>query len=402
MPDRKPRILLGVTVSQSLILMRGLPAFLADRGWEVHVVSSAGPEQDALRGIDGVTVHSLAMARNPAPVADLRSLWLWIRLLRSVRPDLVSVGTPKAGLLGGIAGLLARVPRRVYMLRGLRLATASGAGRAVLAAFERMSMATAHTVVSVSPSLRAEVIGLGLTPADKVVVLGSGSSNGVDVDAFGPERFSERDTQELRQTLGLEVEPPVIGFVGRLTADKGLRALAEARRILVDRGIDHQLLLVGQTEATADHEELALLRTSGRPPVETGAVTDPAPYYRLMDLLCLPTLREGFPNVVLEAAASSVPTVTTDATGAVDSVVDGVTGLIVQAGSGASLAEALAALIDDPDARTRMGHASRKRVVQEFDRRTVADRTDLFYRAELARSLRSASDLDGDWIGTTR
>lgn len=391
MPDRKPRILLGVTVSQSLILMRGLPAFLADRGWDVHVVSSSGPEQDALRGIDGVTVHSLAMARNPSPLADLRSLWMWIRLLRSGRPDLVSVGTPKAGLLGGIAALLTRVPRRVYMLRGLRLATASGAGRAVLAVFERISIGTAHTVVAVSPSLRAEVIELGLTRPDKVVVLGAGSSNGVDLDAFGSERFSESDTEELRRILGIDTTPPVVGFVGRLTADKGLGPLAEARRLLVDRGIDHQLLLVGQTEESGADAELALLRSAGRLPVETGAVTDPAPYYRVMDVLCLPTLREGFPNVVLEAAASGVPAVTTDATGAVDSVVDGVTGLIAHAGSGVGLADALATVIGDADARTRMGEESRLRVELDFDRVTVAARTESFYRAELARSPRAVA-----------
>ena len=125
MTSGKPRIVLGVTVDLSLRLMAGFPQYLAERGWDVHVVSSPGARLDALAGVDGVTVHALTMAREPSPVSDLRSLIAWMRLLRRLRPDVVSVGTPKAGLLGGIAARLTRVPGRVYMLRGLRLETST-------------------------------------------------------------------------------------------------------------------------------------------------------------------------------------------------------------------------------------------------------------------------------------
>ncbi len=387
MSDRKPRILLGVTISMSLGLMRELPEYLADRGWDVHLVSSRGPEQESLRGLDSISVHSVTMARDPSLMSDLKSLWAWIRLLREVRPDLVSVGTPKAGLLGGIAAWLTRVPARVYILRGLRLETVSGASRAVLAALERVSMAAVQAVLSVSPSLRSEAVALRLASPDKIVVLGAGSSNGVNLGHFGPRRISDAEVGEHRRALGLDASIPVVGFVGRLTPDKGLRPFAEARRLLVERGIDHQVLIVGQTEATGE-DELRHVRKSGRPPVETGAVSDTAPYYRLMDVLCLPTLREGFPNVVLEAAASGIPAVTTNATGAIDSVIDGQTGLIAQAGSGESLADALAAIITDAGSRTRMGIAARERVEREFDRRVVFDRIEAFYRSQLSAARR--------------
>jgi len=108
-------------------------------------------------------------------------------------------------------------------------------------------------------------------------------------------------------------------------------------------------------------------------------VSDTARYYALMDVFCLPTLREGFPNVVLEASASGVAVVTTDATGASDSVVAGVTGLIARTSSAESLAEQIELLIRDPDLRRALGESGRDWVVANFDRQTVWERTETFY-----------------------
>jgi glycosyltransferase involved in cell wall biosynthesis len=368
MPDRG-RVLIGVTSDLSLTLMRGLPRYLHEKGWDVHIVCAPGPRLEDLRTEDGITVHALAMAREPRPFADLRALMAWMRLLRRVRPDVVSVGTPKAGLLGGIAARMSRVPFRVYHLRGLRLETTSGMRRRILTALERISMRCAHVVVSVSPSLRRRAIEFGLTRDEHVRVLGQGSSNGVDVSRTVPTAAARAAR---RRKLGLDARVPVVGFVGRLTTDKGLDTLAEARAILAERGVDHQLLIVGGMDDNADPAIPEALRAAGRPPVETGFVPDAAPYYAAIDILCLPTLREGFPNVVLEAASAGIPAVTTNATGAVDSVVDGTTGLIAAAGDARSLAERLQQLLEaGPEVRRAYGAAARERVEREFSREHV-------------------------------
>lgn len=365
-----PSIVLGVTADTSLMLMRGFPEFLRDAGWDVHVVSSPGPLLDALGKVDGLHIHGLAMARKPAPFTDLRGLIAWVRVLRDTQPTVTLVGTPKAGLLGGLASALVRTPRRVYLLRGLRLETSTGVQRVVLTALERLAMRCATDVVAVSESLRQRAIELRLVAPDKIQVLGSGSSNGVDLaaaDSVDPGRVAE-----VRKELGIRRGVPVIGFVGRLTKDKGIDVLIEAIRLLVERGVAHQLLLVGAVEDSQSGDLLATLRDTGTPPLETGHVTDPAPYYRLMTLLCLPTLREGFPNVVLEAAAAGIPTVTTDATGARDSVIDGVTGLISKAGDAGSLADCLVELLTaTPAKRKKMGDMARARAEAEFARPLV-------------------------------
>lgn len=376
MGDR-PSIVLGVTADMSLTLMRGFPQYMAEHGWDVHVVCSPGPMLEQLRGLRGVTAHGIAMVRDPSIVADLRALVAWIRLLKVIRPDVISVGTPKAGLLGGIAGLVTRVPKRVYMLRGLRMETTRGMQRAILAAVERLTMASAHQVLSVSQSLREKAIRLKLARASKLVVLGAGSSNGVQASDFSKSSFTEAELTSLRASLGIVDGVPVVGFIGRLNNDKGLDVLTAARAILAASSVDHQLLVVGGADGPTSPPDLE--PSIGRRAIETGHVSKPAVYYQLMDLVCLPTRREGFPNVVLEAAAAGVPTVTTDATGAVDSVVHGITGMVTKVGSAEELARAMATLIADEALRHQLGQRAAQRVSELYDRPAVWQRHNEFY-----------------------
>ncbi|WP_375423648.1 glycosyltransferase family 4 protein [uncultured Friedmanniella sp.] len=358
----------------SLGLLQGYPAHLVERGWDVHVVSSPGRRLAELGGEPGVTVHALAMERDPSPLRDLVSLLRWVGLLWRLRPDTVYVGTPKAGLLGTLAAVLVGVAHRVYILRGLRFETTQGLTRQLLVILERLTAAGAHVVVAVSPSLRDRALESGIGTDEKVRVLGRGSSNGVDTTHFDRGRVSEEQRRRLAADLGLDPDRPVVGFVGRLGADKGLHDLAAAHHQLEDDGVPHQLLVVGPVEDGG-----AALRAFGDRPdalVRTGAVPDTAPYYALMDVLVLPTRREGFPNVVLEASASSVPVITTDATGAVDSVVDGQTGQIVPVGDPAALADAVATLLADPAAGRRMGRQGRELVLASFERTRFWDYVD--------------------------
>lgn len=380
MTARAPRIVLGVTVDLSLRLMAGFPQFLAERGWDVHVVCSPGARLEALNGVPGVTVHALTMAREPSPFSDLRSLVAWVRLLRRLRPDVISVGTPKAGLLGGIAGRLTRVPGRVYLLRGLRLETSAGLSRRIFTALERLSIRSATKTLVVSRSLASRAMELKLGAPGRFTVLGDGSSNGIDVDAFERSLPTAEERAALRAELALSTESPVVGFVGRLTEDKGLLVLRAAVDRLAADGTAFQLLVVGGAEGDASVSE-QIGSSSEITTVATGFVNDPEKYYPLMDVLCLPTLREGFPNVVLEAAAASVPTVTTTATGAVDSVVDGETGAIVPVGDAEALADGLRRLIADPELRQRYGAAAKVRARERFDRTVVWASQERFYRA---------------------
>ncbi|MGO1852399.1 MAG: glycosyltransferase family 4 protein [Microbacteriaceae bacterium] len=383
MPENSRRVVLGVTAPTSLGLMRGLPEHLAAQGWDVHVVSAPGPALESLGNTSAVTIHGLTMDRDPAPLRDLRSLVAWVRLLRSLRPEIVFVGTPKAGLLGTVAAALTRVPIRLYHMRGLRLETTRGVARLILTLLERATFGASTGAVAVSVSLRNRLIELGLTRADKVVVLGRGSSNGVDTTRFRPA--APGMPVDLRAELGLNRDVPVIGYVGRIHRDKGVQVLLEASAMLMQRGIDHRIVVIGRSEDPVIQKMIEQLPPQKRPLV-VGPVEDTAPYYHVMDILCLPTFREGFPNVVLEAAASGIPVVTTDATGAVDSVLPGRTGAIAIAGSSISLADQLGLMLTDSRVRVEFGRNAREFAVEDFSRATVWSNT-VQYLSELASTV---------------
>jgi len=287
--------------------------------------------------------------------------------MRKINPDVLFVGTPKASFLALVAGKLTRVPSRVYGLWGLRMETTAGLSRKMFAGFERAASAAATDVLAVSKSLADKYLELRLCKSTKILVIGGGSSHGVDTERFTPAILES--TFSLAKKIGLAEGVPVLGFVGRFSRDKGADSLLATRMLLSEKNIDHELLLVGSVEGETD--VLNKLNDFGRRIKHVGVVSDVELYYKLMDVLLLPTRREGFPNVVLEAAASGVPAVTTDATGAVDSVVNGLTGITVQLKSTKDFSEAVFALLRNPESIKRLGSSARARAVADFSEAAV-------------------------------
>jgi glycosyltransferase involved in cell wall biosynthesis len=348
------------------MLLEGQPKFLREAGFAVSIVSSPGTRFAVNEG-EHLSKFAVPMVREIGGFSDLVSLLRLWRLIRRHKPTITNVSTPKAGLLGGIASWLNRVPCRVYSLWGLRCETAKGPKRRLLILAERIACRCAHRVICVSESLRERVVALGIVDRHRTVVLASGSSHGVDPDRFAPTAGHVSQGATLRNHLGIPAVSPVIGFVGRLTRDKGLPELIEAYQHLRRTHPTLHLLLVGGFEdgdPVPDNVREVIQRDSQI--IHTGIVSDTVPYYHAIDILALPTHREGFPNVVLEAHAAGKPVVATRATGAVDAIIDGVTGVLVPVGDSQKLADSMGMLLRDKDLATAMGHRGRERVEREF------------------------------------
>lgn len=364
----RPVVLHITTVPMSLTFLSGQVGYMHERGFQVHAVSSPGPDLIAFGRAERVPVTAVQMQRRVTPWKDVGAVLGILALLRRVRPTIVHAHTPKGGLLGMIAAMLGRVPVRIYHLRGLPLLGATGLRRRLLWCADWVACRIAHQVLCVSHSIRAEAIRQGLCPSTKIKVLVAGSGNGVDADRrFNPERVGEDQRAEVRRRLGIPAGAIVVGFVGRVVREKGITELAEAwRRLRNDHPTLH-LVLVGPFEEydPIPAETEALLREDPRVHL-VGMDWNTSPLYGVMDVVVLPSYREGFPNVPLEAAAMGLPVVATRIPGCVDAVQDGVTGTLVPPTDTNGLTRALARYLSDPALRRRHGAAARERVRREF------------------------------------
>jgi glycosyltransferase involved in cell wall biosynthesis len=201
------------------------------------------------------------------------------------------------------------------------------------------------------------------------------------------ERFSP-GVSGVRKALGIDEGGLVLGFVGRLTNDKGIPELLVAFEEILRVEPRCWLLLVGWFDQAEDALDVAWRKHIGQHPRirHTGFVVDTVPYYRAMDLFVLPTHREGFPNVALEAAACGLAVITTESTGARDAVVPEVTGLLIPPGVPEAISETALSLLEDAGKRERLGNAGRAWVLARYTKERVLALAVEFYRGLLEPS----------------
>lgn len=405
MASRSTRLVHITTVPLTLRFFHGQIHYLQTHGYDVQIVSSGGTLLDEAAEREKVEVHAVAMSREIDPVRDVLSLVRLCRVLRQVRPDVVHSHTPKAALLGTIAARVTRVPAVAISIFGLPQMTRRGIAGRVLDGTAWVSCSLADAVWCDSQSIRTVVERRGLCSPRKLMVLGQGSVNGIDAEGeFSRDIHGPAVRAEIRRQCGIPIDAVVLGFVGRITRDKGMHELASAWRQLARQYPSLHLLLVGPFE-TADPlapGDEQLFRTHDRVHL-AGLQQRVAPYFAAMDVCVLPSYREGFGVTNIEASAMELPVVSTAIPGCVDSVVDGVTGTLVPARDVAALVRAVSAYCDDPGVRERHGRAGRARVLKDFRQEVIWSELDQLYRRilggrrnELPESLASAEPREAD------
>lgn len=363
---KRASIVFSVTIPGTMSFFSGQIQYLIDAGFDVAVICSPGWHNET-----AAQYYPVAIEREISLFKDLLSLIRLTKLLIRLEPDIVCAGTPKASFLVGIAGFVARVPLRVYMCLGLRLETAKGWKRSVLLITERITAACATRVWCISQSIKNRLLELGLSHPSKLDLLGFGSVNGIDLKKFHQYPITgERDILLKKHSI-----PPnafVIGFVGRLTKDKGIPEALLAFHELKQSFNNIVLVLVGNFENgdPLPKQTLELIYTDPKI-VLTGFVTNVKDYYHLFDLLWLPSHREGMGDVLLEAAASGLAVVACRTTGIIDVVDDGKTGFLVPVGDSSLLAERTKRLLLDRALATQMGQEARRSVAERFNQQTV-------------------------------
>jgi glycosyltransferase involved in cell wall biosynthesis len=375
------------TVPMSLTFLRGQIAHMKQRGYEIIAVSSPGAELEHFGREQDIEVVGVDMPRAITPLRDARALTELTAVLRRLHPTIVHAHTPKGGLLGMLGASLAKVPVRIYHMRGLPMMTAHGARRRLLSWTERVSCHAAHQVIAVSSSLKDIAIAERLCPRAKITTLAAGSGNGIDATRFDRRSVDGSARLATRARYDIPDDAIVIGFVGRIVQDKGVVELLDAVEMLFSEFPTLHVLLVGMLE------ERDAVPTGVRHALEAhprihwrGEDWNTPPLYAAMDVVALPTYREGFPNVPLEAAAMMLPVVATDIPGCRDAIAHEQTGILVPPRDATALAGALRRYLGDEALRSRHGEAARARVLDEFRQEVIWNELDHTYRDLIART----------------
>jgi glycosyltransferase involved in cell wall biosynthesis len=309
-----------------------------------------------------VSVVHLPMIRRLAPVSDFETLVGLLSLFSKIKPEVLVTVTPKAGLLGQIAGMLARIPTRIHWFTGQVWSNKRGLLRGSLKLADRLiaSLCTfgwvdGHAQLSFLESQR-------VVSRRKFSVLLHGSVAGVDTDCFRPNATVRA---EVRGELEIGLDEVVISYLGRLTRDKGVVDLANA--LVRSRKLSNICLVaMGPDEEGIQEEFERALKRGDINCRFLGHVTDPEKYLQASDIFCLPSYREGFPTSVLQASAVGLPVVVSRIYGTEGTFLEGITGISFSPGNLEELAGVIWSLIDSREKSKEMGLAAREYVLSNF------------------------------------
>jgi len=265
-------------------------------------------------------------------------------------------------------GLVATYHNWLYDTAALRL----------YAALDKRLARYCDAAVGVSDAVAQEL--RRYVPVDRVRQIG----NGVDAQSY--RRLMPR--AEAKRELGLPADSRLVGFVGRLSAQKGISCLLRAIAALPSalRAAVHLVIAGDGEERCALNDEARTLGVSDRTHF-LGSRSDTPAIYSALDVFVLPSEQEAFPMVVLEAMACGLPVIATDVGDTARIVQDGVSGLVVPPGDVDSLRQALSQLLQNPDRAGRFGEVGRERVVRHFSSTQMA-RNYLALYEDLLRSPR--------------
>lgn len=340
------------TVPISLDKLLGDQLRFMNQYFEVTAISADEKELKRVAEKYGVKHFHVEMTRKITPLKDLAAIWKLYRFLRKEKPEMIHTHTPKAGLVGLMAGYLAQVPVRMHTVAGLPLLETAGIKRKVLNRVEWFTCRLATKVYPNSFGLMDIIIKEKISGSKKLKVIGNGSSNGININYFDDSQISESEKQQLRSKLGISERDFVFVFVGRLVRDKGINELVAAfKNLNLNLNLNLKLILVGPFEEDLDPLLLETVEeiTTNANIFCVGFQQDVRPYFAVSDALVFPSYREGFPNVVLQAGAMGLPSIVTDINGCNEIITNGHNGLIIPVKDSAALENAMRRLAGDRD-----------------------------------------------------
>lgn len=377
------KLVVGITAEGSVNLLLGQLEYFHQKGYETYLMSPHSERSAAFAEKEHCEHLIIDIERDIAPIKDLQTLVDITKIFKRVKPDVVNLGTPKVALLGLMAAKMLGIKKRIYTCRGFRFEHEKGMKRKVLIAMEKITASCADTVICISPSVKKVGIENKIFSEDKVIVINKGSSNGVNLDLFNPDDPNLLiDKKQLVEKYSLEGKF-VFGFVGRIVDRKGINELVRVFIKFNQKHPESKLLLVGPFEMVqiADKSLVSTIEEH-KDIINIGRVTQQEVplYLSLNNVFVLPAWWEGFGNVLVQAAAMGIPTISTTGTGTCDAVGDHFNGFLIEPKSENQLYDAMEKLYLDEQLAEQFGKNGLI-WAKNFDREIIWSKLDEIYNS---------------------
>ena len=376
----RKKIFIVTTVPETFAsILKDQPRYLSQY-FKVELVTS--PDNKSHIIDEGLKIHRVPMNRGISLFRDLISVLKMVSLIIKERPYAIHSYTPKAGLVSMLAAWICRVPVRIHTFTGLIFPTQNGFKQKLLIWIDRLICVCATRIVPEGEGVKQDLIKFKITskPLD---VIGHGNIAGVDLSYFNAESPEvRRSATELTASLNIKSDDFVFCFVGRLNKDKGLSELSEAFAKMPG---NVQLLIVGDHDPSAPINPEVIDFFESHPRVNLlGFQKDIRPALYSSNILILPSYREGFPNVVLQAGAMGLPCIVTNINGCNEIIAPGYNGWLVPPKDECALSKAmLESLTTSPVLLKQMGENAKLRVTSRFNRNDHFMRMATFYKEEI-------------------
>ncbi len=373
----KKKLFIITTIPLSLIFFKGQLSLLKDE-FEVTLISS--PEESLFETAEQYKVnrHGILMKREIALFNDFVSLIKLISYFFKNRPDIVHGNTPKGSFLSMIASWFCKVPTRIYYVHGLRYQGANGFKKKLLIYMERISCKLATDIFAVSNGVKEVMYEDGVT-TKKINVIWNGSINGIDSDFFNLEIVNCINLQKQYQ---IKENDFVFGFIGRIVADKGINELVLAFKKVNQLYPNTKLVLVGNYEDELDPllPKVKKEIDKNKSIIIAGFQKDIRPFYKLMNLFVFPSYREGFGISLMEAAAMSVPAISSNIIGCKEIIDNEVNGYLIPSKDEKALFEKMKFCIENQNKIKQMASVTRDIILSKFEQKQLWNKTIHFYK----------------------
>ena len=352
-----------------------LSYFKEQGGYEMHLISTPADGIYEFAEREGTAYYPMVIPRTIEPLQDIKNMWRIFRYVRKHKIDVVIGHQSKGILYGMLPSKLGGAKYRVVLAHGVLEDTMTGLKQKIFATENKIMSSFATHVLCVSPSVMRRRVELGIDKPERQRILGKGTCNGVDaLNKFNPQKVPASITESIRDKYGLKKDDFVVGFCGRLVRDKGVTELAGALKLLKERypELPVKLFVIGNLEKRdALPDETVNFLKESKDVIFSGRVdySEIQNYYTVMDAFVLPSYREGFPTVVLEASAMALPLIVSRSTGCIDSIIENQTGVYCDI-TPESIAEAVMTFADKEKAY-RFGQAGRQFVLENFEHTKV-------------------------------